>query len=695
MTVNRLQPVLQHLQKLVGNPSCDSLPDRELLSRFITHREESAFSALVERHATLVLGVCRRVLQHQHDAEDACQATFLILARKAASIHKRESLSSWLHGVAFRIASKLKQVRERRRDQQPLPVELTQMDSEPDLTWREAQQVIDQELRRLPEALRLPLVLCYLQGKTRDEAAQELGWSLSTLRGRLERGRDRLRIRLEGRGLSLATALPTVLLTEAVSSAMIQTTTHAAITGTMNGTVAVLVEGGLRTMSTKFSLLGLVFVLGLIGTGTTAFLTDSGKAEDKPADRKSVDLAKDQIKRLPQEGLPLSIAKMVDEADRIVILEGRKEWKVIKGPIGLIDSIQRLGHHSIPEDSSKRWICFLKAEEEGTERSIVSPLQPEGWFIPYEPEMEKKIRANLKLPAEWGDEVDGLRFGIRPRQSDFKSPLEQSVTVELVLQNVGLKEQRVLQHRSNISDYWLTSFLVTPERKPKIDHILTNHPWGFDQEDFPALRKPATITLQPGEVYIHTARLERWPELLEGNVLHRGRHFDTGTYSIQAVYWVSRERVISGKVVLEGKLKSNIVKIRITDDEKRWGAAIEGVQARLRVENSKSPPKRTGGVPQTKRLVEEKLNRIVSIDLKDKPFDEVLEALQKLTDLNMVLDVRALGDEQISPKQPVNLRLNDVTVKTVLKYLLELNRLAYVVEENVIRVTTEKGRAGS
>jgi RNA polymerase sigma factor (sigma-70 family) len=205
--------VLHHVRRLAAVHAGGRPSDQDLLSRFVRDRDEAAFAALVERHAGLVLGVCRRLLRHAHDAEDACQATFLVLARRAATIRKQASLASWLHGVAFRAAANLRRTRARRSAHETA---LAEPPATPpaDVTWREVQAVLDEELARLPERLRAPLVLCYLEGRTRDEAAQLLGWSPGALRGRLERGRERLRARLTRRGLALPTALLAALLPE-------------------------------------------------------------------------------------------------------------------------------------------------------------------------------------------------------------------------------------------------------------------------------------------------------------------------------------------------------------------------------------------------------------------------------------------------------------------------------------------------
>src|SRR5262249_27188550 len=153
-----------------------------------------AFAAIVRRHGLCVLAACRHVLSSEADIEDVFQATFVVLLRNAGAIRQRPSLRSWLYGVAHRLALKALEVAARRQhaEQQKRP----RAAEAPDLSFREACTILHQELDHLPDTYRLPLLLCYLEGKSRDEAAQELGWKPGVLRGRLERGRDRLRARL-------------------------------------------------------------------------------------------------------------------------------------------------------------------------------------------------------------------------------------------------------------------------------------------------------------------------------------------------------------------------------------------------------------------------------------------------------------------------------------------------------------------
>ncbi len=219
MASEQLHAVLADTGVAVAIKTTDGLADRVLLDRFVKHRDETAFAALVARHGGMVLGICRRTLRHAHDAEDACQATFLVLARKAGAIRKMESLPSWLHGVAYHVATNLRRDMARRNAREASLTEPFGADAPADISQREAQAVLDEELARLPAKYRAPLVLCYLEGKTRDEAAQELGWSLGTLKGRLERGRELLRRRLTRRGLTFSAALLSTLLTQSSASA--------------------------------------------------------------------------------------------------------------------------------------------------------------------------------------------------------------------------------------------------------------------------------------------------------------------------------------------------------------------------------------------------------------------------------------------------------------------------------------------
>ncbi|MFO0965529.1 MAG: RNA polymerase sigma factor [Gemmataceae bacterium] len=229
--VGALPDFLQRLRHRLAAAD-EGMADADLLERFLTRRDEAAFETLVGRHGSMVLAVCGRVLGDAHAAEDAFQATFLILARQARAIRSWTSLGSWLHGVAYRAALKARarEACRRRHEREAMLPEPT--DPAGDVLWRDLRPVLDAALDRLPEKYRAPLVLCDVEGKTQQEAARLLGWRLGTLATRVLRGRARLRSLLTRRGVTLSVAGLTVALgrvaAEAPAALVRSTVGHAA-----------------------------------------------------------------------------------------------------------------------------------------------------------------------------------------------------------------------------------------------------------------------------------------------------------------------------------------------------------------------------------------------------------------------------------------------------------------------------------
>jgi RNA polymerase sigma factor (sigma-70 family) len=282
------------IRKVVSAIELRTQSDQELLQRFVSQRDDAAFSAVVRRHGPMVLRVAFRTLQNEHDAEDVFQATFLVLSQKAHTLRRQESLGSWLYGIAYRLALKCKATAgERRNREQRLP--MTHVATPlAQVTVQEAQAIMDEEISRLPEKFRVPVVLCCLEGLTRDEAAQQIGCAASVLKGRLEHGRERLRQRLIARGLTLPCGLGAFLLLEGaagatVPPALISSTTKAAITvaagnaatTVVTAEVAALTEGVLRTMFlTKIKIAIVALVLGFMVMGATVFTYRTAAAQD-------------------------------------------------------------------------------------------------------------------------------------------------------------------------------------------------------------------------------------------------------------------------------------------------------------------------------------------------------------------------------------------------------------------------------
>jgi RNA polymerase sigma factor (sigma-70 family) len=211
MTAAHPGTVFRPLRNWMKEQTAHQLPDRELLQRFLANQDEAAFTALVQRYGPLVLRVAGRVLRQRQDTEDVFQATFLVLARKAGTIRNQDSLSCWLYGVAHRLAVRLK-ARISRQRAHILPAGRTPAEPAVEAMALEFCTVLDEELKRLPAQYQAPLLLCGLEGQTRDEAAQQLGWTLGTFKRRLETGRQLLRQRLARRGLISSAALCASLL---------------------------------------------------------------------------------------------------------------------------------------------------------------------------------------------------------------------------------------------------------------------------------------------------------------------------------------------------------------------------------------------------------------------------------------------------------------------------------------------------
>jgi cytochrome c peroxidase len=307
-------PILQMIRQVVEDQSVRQLRDQHLLQMFTVKRDEGAFGTILRRHGPMVLDVCRAVLHNDADAEDAFQATFLILSRKAESIRKSASLGSWLHGVAYRTALKVRSGRAiRQKKEAGVPAKAASGSDE--LTWREVRQVVHEELSALAERHRVPLVACYLEGKTQDEAAAQLGLAKSTLKERLERGRSVLRARLLRRGLGpavlvvaaswvSAAPVPLALFSSTLRAVCLSPGGHGIGAVAISPKVVSLVNGVLKAMvfnKLKYPLLlitavtvvgmgsGLFMLAGIGARGPSALGADD-KAPDKPSTERTLHL---------------------------------------------------------------------------------------------------------------------------------------------------------------------------------------------------------------------------------------------------------------------------------------------------------------------------------------------------------------------------------------------------------------------
>lgn len=348
MADGKLRSIWRHIRALT-RPAPDSAhTDRQLLERFAGERDESAFAVLIDRHGAMVRNLCRRVLRDDAAADDAFQATFLVLASKAGNTGWRDCLGSWLWAVAYRVASKAKVSAQRRLRHERRVQPRAASQPENVAVTAELRDVLDTELSRLPDKYRLPVVLCYLEGRSNEEAAVQLSWPKGTVAGRLSRARELLRRRLERRGLLLtseALALALAGDSAAVAAPLAAATCHAAYlfalgeptaSAGVSAAVIELTKGVLKTMwhtKVKFTVVtALVLATVGLGAGWAVSLVTNGRsvkppvvdaaplpAEDKPAAKPDVSVRKLTFKnpgRLPEGARDVKTYGSLDEATK-------------------------------------------------------------------------------------------------------------------------------------------------------------------------------------------------------------------------------------------------------------------------------------------------------------------------------------------------------------------------------------------
>jgi C-terminal peptidase prc len=428
--------VLQHIRKLVDGSN--RLGDAELLERFTSGRDEAAFDALLRRHGPLVLSVCQRVLCHPQDVEDAFQGTFLVLVRRAASIRKSESVSAWLYGVAYRIATKARTQAARRRQREALAGESRKTTSRLDeITGRELYAVVDEELNRLPAEHRAPLVLCYLEGKTRDEAARQLGWSLGTLKRRLESGRRRLHDRLTRRGLAPSFALFAATFSQkadatTVSGALTKATFHKALAFALGTTKAAphagpaealanLVLKGIYMSKIKTALL-FVIVCGSVAAGPGLMLRQSlvaqaaqAQSRDSSDARASAALTDQKEEKSARDGVG---AKAAPYDTRSL---ARRVWAVLTTVEK--NDIEPRARELVLSDGAKNFLKTAKVTAPAILPAQIAALNSEEKLAAFLKEVWPKPGAGSTVPDDKLEAafLDGVLAGI-PGKPDIMPP---------------------------------------------------------------------------------------------------------------------------------------------------------------------------------------------------------------------------------------------------------------------------------
>ena len=444
----RLDFLIRRLRR-VAEQTADGATDASLLERFVAGRDEAAFELLLWRHGPMVLGVCRRMLRCDQDAEDAFQATFLLLARKAASVRRREAVAAWLYRTAYRIALRARQTARLRPVAIPPGMEPAAAASEPDVLWRDLRPVLDDEIHRLPAKYRLPMVLCYFEGRTHAEAALELGCPKGTLSVRLQRARELLRGRLTRRGLALSAASLAVLTagriaSAAVPAALIHGTLKAAllfaagkaVAGAASVRAVAWTQGVLRAMFLSKLKMAAVLVLVMGGLGTGAGLLLSRTAAAPPA-------------------APPAAVNRTDDDKALVEIPSRLDGQLV------LVGTDELGN-SPQEDRISLHVPFLALQIDAKDPN--NPIDPrtlppesEWFFIRSVPDNKfKEALGQARLGKEWDDYKKNPRFAVYRRWHEG-DPLKPG-KVEMVFEQ---KVYRKLREGDRVKKDQLLALLDT------------------------------------------------------------------------------------------------------------------------------------------------------------------------------------------------------------------------------------------
>ncbi len=573
MATTPMNRVIQHLVAACGR---DGMTDGELLTRFLSGRDEDALAALIARHGPMVWGVCCRVLRHPHDAEDAFQATFLVLVQKAATLPNRETVGNWLHGVARQTAVRMRALAARRGLREKQVAVMPEPTTAEQYVWNDLSPVVDEELSRLPNKYRALIVLCDLEGVTRKEVARRLDIHEGTAASRLAAARAMLAKRLARRGIVMSGVLlgtvlsqqsawanvPASVVTSAINVATLLAAGKAA--GVISGPVATLTQGVLKTMFLKKILTTTMAVLALGVAVITGGSLAVGQTEGtgKPMDKPPAATEKPMEKPPAAAEKPL-VAKV---AARDVVVNTPTVLGKLQGEWELQPKVeneykQRIsfttGNSGSWQRSEGTLPVTITYYVEGQELLIQHNYEPNGAFnyrlkqlrFEYAISNDKSIltltagdktqtwkripKANPKqegekMPPEkepfnaWGKEVGGLQAGLGFPAGE-KRAYSHGETVKLVVRvrNVG-KEGVKFRY---VRQFFIENPPTVTDGDGKPVPLPHTRVWGFH-----AL---VEVNLAPGkEIELHELKLELRPANESGKDWERIL-FGTGKFSVQ------------------------------------------------------------------------------------------------------------------------------------------------------------------
>jgi RNA polymerase sigma factor (sigma-70 family) len=631
MATEQLNGVIQHIRSAMSLCDVAGLTDRQLLGDFVSRRDETALAALMQRHGPMVWGVCRRVLGSHHDAEDAFQATFLVLVRRAASIASRELIANWLYGVAHRTAMKARSINARRQSRERQVLRMPDPAVVEQDRWDDLQPLLDQELSRLPDMFRVVIVLCDLEGKTRKEAARYLHLPEGTVGSRLARAREVLAKRLTDRGLALtggalamvlaqnaaAAGMPDSVMANTIGAASLLAAGQSAAEA-VSPPVAALTDGVLKAMLMSKLKTTAVLVLGFLVTGATILALRAAAAEGEPlaaaeeraalprndgastangkrnpGDPDAIDgtwviesfvlageaVPDEVLKRLKATPLKVKEGKFTTPEGVDVVFDATRKPHEVAGTHPDFD-----GYHGIYRiDGDRLTVC--RTSRDNPRPTSFSSTKENGWqlrvykrsrTLPVE-QKEKEVQ-KMEAFTAWGKEIGGLQAGLG-YQPGQKRAYSHGETVKIVL-----RVRNVTQEAIAFKHIW-AFFVENPPTITDADGRLVQLP-RYQAE---GLQRPRSNNVAPGAVVdIYDWEIELRPKeetSKRGLVIH-----GTGKFSIQCERIVgptsgnpdhpnpALDKLATGKLELEVNVEPPKPEEEILT---AWGKEVGGLQAGL------------------------------------------------------------------------------------------------------------------
>ena len=415
--------MLRDFQRLFSSGSLSGLSDGQLVERYVAQREEAVFEAIVHRQGPMVWGVCRRVLRDHHDAEDAFQASFLVLARKASSIVPREMVGNWLYGVAYQTAVKARASTFKRRGREKQVPEMPEPEAASAESGEDVLPVLDQELSRLPDKYRVPIVLCELEGKSHREAAEQLGWPVGTVSGRLSRARAMLAKRMARHGFVLTGGSLAVLLSQSSATArvpvsLIAYTTKAATlfaagqaaTGVVvSARVAALTEGVLKTMLMTKLKIATAGLMVLVALGAIGLRSDGLSQRAK---------ASSPVKGVGEGKSTFGAVGTAGNADSRAGVDPKEEMKKLEGTWAITDAAEE-GIRATAEQKAKGIGRVVIKGDRMTIKSLPHSGPGMTFAVSVDPSKSPKLIGLILLNDKMeDDENQSIRLGIYELKGD-------------------------------------------------------------------------------------------------------------------------------------------------------------------------------------------------------------------------------------------------------------------------------------